>query len=105
MFWISGKGSTSKYLLRDVAELLSDIFHDANLCVSDVLVGLILVRRRQGESGRFQFNNNVKTESEYSSFPTYVSGHLNPSYESASEMSQIISEIIYISQYAEGILN
>jgi hypothetical protein len=105
LFWISGKGSTSKYLLRDVAELLSEIFHDANLCVSDVLVGLILVRRRQVESGQFQFNHNLKAESEYSSFPTYVSGHLNPSYESASEMSQIISEIIYITQYAEGILN
>ncbi|KAJ3319368.1 hypothetical protein HDV06_006395 [Boothiomyces sp. JEL0866] len=52
-----------KAILEDVAQILTEIFGTDSLCVSDVVVGLILVRKRQQINGIIE--HELSTADEY----------------------------------------
>ncbi|KAI8900148.1 hypothetical protein BC833DRAFT_582816 [Globomyces pollinis-pini] len=106
LFWTSSylhrdHHISPKNIISEVAEILTEIFGTTSFCVSDVTVGLILVRKRQLSQ---QFNDHISCSS---GSPTDDTIRVGPRYGKASLASTEpyltnIGIITHLSQYAEA---
>jgi sn1-specific diacylglycerol lipase len=78
----NGNGSVSN-VLGEVAKLLSDLFEDGHICVSDVLVGMMLVKKKQVSLKRRIVESYKERRAFYTPVHSVVTGfgsslHLDP---------------------------
>ena len=87
-----GNGPEPQKVLQSVAILLTQLFHNINICVSDVIVGLILLRQRYLEEEDTDDNDEIRDVMHTAEYFTSRS----------HEVIFNLASIAYYSQYAEA---